>query len=184
MCRFSRPTIFAGMGVLSVLLLPLILMAQGRDTLDFRGRSYSVEDLEKALFPEQPRARGLEPQRPVSPPPHTEPVILNVFFEFNSDKILSQYYTDLDKLGDVLTRRAEYRFEIEGHTDSTGTDDYNQVLSERRAASVKQYLVQKFSLAPQRLLVKGYGENKPIATNNTEEGRGKNRRVGVMNLGQ
>jgi OmpA-OmpF porin, OOP family len=98
---------------------------------------------------------------------------------------LQNYYGDLDKLGKVLTapEYSIYRVQIEGHTDSLGSDSYNQRLSERRAQSVKRYLVQHFPLPSDRLVVRGFGKNKPIASNDTPEGRDKNRRVEVVNLG-
>jgi OOP family OmpA-OmpF porin len=112
-------------------------------------------------------------------------VALNVFFEFNSDKILQGYYGDLDKLGKVLTapQYSVYRVQVEGHTDSVGSDSYNQRLSQRRAESVKRYLVQHFPIPTDRLVVKGFGKSNPIASNDTPEGRDKNRRVEVVNLG-
>jgi outer membrane protein OmpA-like peptidoglycan-associated protein len=73
---------------------------------------------------------------------------------------------------------------IEGHTDAVGSEAYNQTLSEQRAASVKEYLVQQFHIDPTRLTVKGLGKSKPITTNDTEAGRSKNRRVEVVNTGQ
>jgi OOP family OmpA-OmpF porin len=108
-----------------------------------------------------------------------------VFFDFNSDKILQAYYGDLDKLGRVLTtpQYRTYRIQIEGYTDNIGSDSYNQRLSERRAQSVKRYLMQHFPISSERLAVKGYGESKPMASNDTSEGRDKNRRVEVVNLG-
>jgi len=66
---------------------------------------------------------------------------------------------------------------IEGHTDNTGSDQYNLQLSQKRAESVRQYLINNFSIAPDRLSAKGFGESRPIASNTTREGRRKNRRV-------
>ncbi len=184
--------IVVSLSIFSLVLLPTILFAQDRLFTDFRGRDdYTAEELGAALFPtaEQIRTRGIAPvttqPSPQSPPVKVS-VALNVFFEFDSDKILSDYYDDLDKLGEALKlpQYAGYRVQIEGHTDSVGPASYNQNLSERRAASVKRYLVQKAAIDPARLIVKGYGENQPIASNETVEGRAKNRRVEVMNLGQ
>ncbi len=66
---------------------------------------------------------------------------------------------------------------IEGHTDSVGSARYNAGLSQRRADSVKNYLVENFSISPDRLATKGYGEEKPVASNDTAEGRAQNRRI-------
>jgi OOP family OmpA-OmpF porin len=63
-------------------------------------------------------------------------------------------------------------------------EKYNQELSEKRAESIKRYLVQRFEIVPDRLVVKGYGKNQPRTTNETSEGRSQNRRVEVVNLGK
>lgn len=171
-------------GVVSALVGVTSVSAQEREKFtDFRDRDYSVEELERALFPEaaaSKRTRGLEPQPPLQPPPTRVAVALNVFFEFNSDRILPRYYTDLDKLGRVLALHAEENIVIEGHTDSIGADAYNQLLSQKRAESVKRYLVQSFAILPGRLGARGYGESQPRAVNETEQGRKINRRVEVV----
>ncbi len=69
------------------------------------------------------------------------------------------------------------KVEIGGHTDAGGSEKANQKISEKRAESAKKYLMDKFNIAGDRLVVKGYGSKKPIADNNTKEGRAKNRRV-------
>jgi OOP family OmpA-OmpF porin len=66
---------------------------------------------------------------------------------------------------------------IEGHTDNVGGDQYNLQLSQQRADSVRQYLIDNFSIAPDRLSAKGFGESRPIASNSTPADREKNRRV-------
>jgi outer membrane protein OmpA-like peptidoglycan-associated protein len=169
------------------------LQAQERGQFtDFRGRSYTEDDLAKSLFEQRPsdvRTRGIGPAQQQRPPTSgtadKQAVALNVFFEFNSDKILQGYYGDLDKLGKVLTapQYSVYRVQVEGHTDSVGSDRYNQRLSQKRAESVQRYLVQHFRIPADRLVVKGLGESNPIASNDTPDGRDKNRRVEVVNLG-
>jgi OOP family OmpA-OmpF porin len=170
------------------------LQAQDRGQFtDFRGRSdYTEEELARSLFGQTSsdvRTRGIGPAQSQTPKPTGNPdkqaVALNVFFEFNSDKILQGYYGDLDKLGKVLTapEYSVYRIQVEGYTDSVGSDSYNQRLSQRRAESVKRYLVQRFPIPVDRLVVKGLGKSNPIASNDTPEGRDKNRRVEVVNLG-
>jgi outer membrane protein OmpA-like peptidoglycan-associated protein len=181
------------LGLLLGAVVPGSLPAQERGPFtDLRGRNYTDEELGRALFPEarsDVRTRGIGPAGPPSMPPSTPStnpsVALNVLFDFNSDKILQNYSSDLDKLGRVLTtpQYSAYRVEIEGHTDSIGSDSYNRRLSERRAESVKRYLVQHFPIQSDRLVVRGYGKSKPITSNDTPEGRDKNRRVEVVNLG-
>jgi outer membrane protein OmpA-like peptidoglycan-associated protein len=192
-----RPhTVLVSLTVLSFLLgavVPGSLPAQERGPFtDLRGRNYTDEELGRALFPEARsdiRTRGIGPAGPAATSPSTPPsnpsVALNVLFDFNSDKILQNYSGDLDKLGRVLTtpQYNAYRVQIEGHTDSIGSDGYNQRLSERRAESVKRYLLQHFRIQSDRLVVRGYGKSNPIASNDTAEGRDKNRRVEIVNLG-
>jgi outer membrane protein OmpA-like peptidoglycan-associated protein len=111
----------------------------------------------------------------------TSVLALNVYFATNSDRISSKYYADLNKLGEALTR-LQSSAELSGHTDSVGSDQANQLLSERRAMSVKQYLEQHFSLPSARLIAKGYGASRPRARNDTESGRLQNRRIEVTLL--
>jgi outer membrane protein OmpA-like peptidoglycan-associated protein len=183
--------VILGLGLTAV--VPGTLHAQDRGNFtDFRGRSYTEEDLARSLFEQTPadvRTRGIGPAQsqpaPTSGTAGKPSVALNVFFEFNSDKILQTYYGDLDKLGKVLTapQYSAYRVQVEGYTDNIGSDSYNQRLSQRRAESVKRYLTQHFPIQSERLVVRGFGKSKPIASNDTSEGRDKNRRVEVVNLG-
>jgi outer membrane protein OmpA-like peptidoglycan-associated protein len=184
---------FVILGLVFGTVVPANLQAQERGQFtDFRGRSYTEEDLAKSLFEQTPsnvRMRGIGPAQPQSAPPSATPektsIALNVFFEFNSDKILQDYYGDLDKLGKVLMapQYSGYRVQVEGYTDSIGSESYNRRLSERRAESVKRYLTQQFPISSDRLIVRGLGKSNPIASNDTPEGREKNRRVEVVNLG-
>lgn len=103
----------------------------------------------------------------------TEPV----YFATNKDKILQQSFEILNEVARVLDENPQLRLvRVEGHTDSKGRDAYNQELSQRRAASVRKYLIGK-GIARDRLEAIGYGETQPIADNETPEGRAKNRRV-------
>jgi OmpA-OmpF porin, OOP family len=70
----------------------------------------------------------------------------------------------------------------EGHTDSQGDDAYNQELSERRAGAVRQYLIETYGIAADRLEAEGFGESRPVADNETPEGRQQNRRVELVKL--
>jgi outer membrane protein OmpA-like peptidoglycan-associated protein len=161
----------------------------GGQVRDFRGSSdYTAEELRRALDPAaEPRGtRGIGPASTSQVPPvNGATAVINVFFASNSDRILPAYYADLAKLGQALTPilASGANVRIEGHTDSLGSDRYNQQLSQKRAESVKRYLVQHSALPPERLLAEGYGKNRPIAPNDTPEGRGQNRRVQVVNLG-
>jgi len=99
-------------------------------------------------------------------------------FDFDSAQIRPESYPLLDEFGKALKfGLAEGVFIVAGYTDDTGSLDYNQGLSERRANAVANYLSAHHSIAASRLLMKGYGETKPIASNDSDNGRALNRRV-------
>jgi OmpA-OmpF porin, OOP family len=100
----------------------------------------------------------------------------NVFFATASDKLLAQSFKRLNDVVTILNENPSFKVQIDGHTDDQGKDEYNQDLSDRRAASVKAYLVSK-GIAEGRLSSTGYGETKPVADNKTAKGRAQNRRV-------
>lgn len=188
---FPMLCILALMPLLAMLALPAPSQAQGiAGSTDFRGRvGYSVEDIAQALFPQEtaaPRTRGIgPPPRPSMAAPRPA-VTLNVLFGSNSDAIPSASYAEIDKLGTLLSwpQYTDYRIQLEGHTDSQGSARKNQALSEKRVQNIKTYLVQHFRLAPERILAVGYGSARPIATNDTPDGRSQNRRVEVVNVGR
>ena len=91
-------------------------------------------------------------------------------------RLRSDSYGVLDQIVEILNEYPGYRLEISGHTDSTGADDFNQRLSEQRAKSCYDYLTSK-GVPARRLSYVGFGETKPIATNDTRDGRQLNRRV-------
>ncbi|MBB1283049.1 OmpA family protein [Flavisolibacter sp. BT320] len=99
-----------------------------------------------------------------------------VLFAFNSSDLGGNAQTNLNKLVDVLNRYPDTDITVIGHTDSKGTDSYNQTLSEKRANSVISYLRNR-NITSSRLTAKGMGESDPIASNDTEDGRSQNRRV-------
>lgn len=101
-----------------------------------------------------------------------------VTFDFNSAALKSQFYPALDQVAGTMADYNQTVVEISGHTDSVGSDEYNQKLSEQRAASVSNYLVGK-GLMRQRFEVVGMGERYPIASNDTDAGRAQNRRVEI-----
>jgi OmpA-OmpF porin, OOP family len=100
----------------------------------------------------------------------------NVFFATASDKLLVQSNKRLDVVVGILNQNPSYKIQVDGHTDDQGKDEYNLDLSNRRAASVKAYIVGK-GIAESRLNSTGYGETKPVADNKTAKGRAQNRRV-------
>ncbi len=112
-----------------------------------------------------------------APAPEKATVRLNVRFDTDKAIVKEQYHKDLQSIANLLKYRPNLTITIEGHTDNVGNDDYNQKLSEKRANSIRQYLIDKFGIDGSRLTAVGYGASKPIASNDTEEGRQINRRV-------
>lgn len=103
-------------------------------------------------------------------------VLNNIFFDYNSDTIKPESYDELNSLTQVMIENPRMIIEISGHTDSTGSREYNIELSKRRALAVKKYLTRK-NIASSRVNIAGYGDSRPIASNSTEKGRSMNRRV-------
>lgn len=101
-----------------------------------------------------------------------------ILFKTNSSDLQPEAKANVEKLGAILKKYADTNILIEGHTDSTGTDAYNQSLSERRAQSVASY-TQAQGVASTRFTIRGYGESQPVVSNSTAEGRQANRRVEV-----
>ncbi len=170
-------------GVICLASLKSVVVAEERKMTDLRDGTYTSEEVGQALFPMTPR--GLPKPGTSTPKPEVTSVALNIHFDFNSATIQPKHHAELEKLAAALTapQYTDYRVRIEGHTDSIGPEDYNEALSERRAISVKEYLVDRFNVDPNRLVVKGMGEGHPILANDTETDRSKNRRVEVVNLG-
>ncbi len=109
-------------------------------------------------------------------------IVLNmpnkVTFGVDSSELSGEARQALNDVTAVLRQYPETRITVAGYTDSTGAEDYNQRLSERRAAAVSNYLVQG-GVESQRLNRVGYGESQPVASNDTEQGRAQNRRVEI-----
>ncbi len=100
----------------------------------------------------------------------------NIFFEYDRAQLQRESYPELDRVVALLKQNAETKVEIDGHTDNQGSEEYNLDLSKRRAQAVVDYLVQHGCSATM-LVAKGFGKGTPVASNDTEEGRAKNRRV-------
>ncbi len=105
-----------------------------------------------------------------------------ILFDSGSAKIKGESYKTLADIGALLSENPSLRLSIEGHTDSDGADDFNLELSQDRSASVRTYLVEGYKIDAGRLEAKGWGESKPIDTNNTAEGKANNRRVELVKL--
>jgi outer membrane protein OmpA-like peptidoglycan-associated protein len=103
-------------------------------------------------------------------------ILQQIHFAYNKATIKPQSYPVLDAVLDVLEKNPSIKLEVQGHTDSRGSDSYNKRLSDQRAASVLKYLVSR-GIGPERLLSVGYGEERPIVENDTDAKRALNRRV-------
>lgn len=109
---------------------------------------------------------------------------LNVLFAIDSSTITEASYPQLDEIGKALSAIMQAHpaagFIIEGHTDSTGATLHNQYLSLKRARSIKDYLHRRYQLDEDRITAIGYGEERPVASNDTENGKRLNRRVEIV----
>lgn len=115
---------------------------------------------------------------PAEPPPPPEPAMLekHVEFDFDSHALRDRNRQDLDQIAEFMSEHQDATVRLEGYTDSRGAMEYNQRLSERRAKSVHDYLVAQ-GVSSDRIETVGFGETRPVATNETDQGRQRNRRV-------
>lgn len=103
-------------------------------------------------------------------------MLRNIFFDYNKATLRPESKVELERVYDFLKQNPNVKIEISGHTDDIGSQDYNQKLSEARAKSVVDYLIQ-LGISPDRLSFKGYGKLQPMVPNDSEENRQLNRRV-------
>ena len=113
----------------------------------------------------------------VAEPAEAVRVELDVKFDFDKAEVKQESYGDIKALADFMKQYPQTSTTVEGHTDSVGTDAYNQKLSERRANAVREVLVNQYGVGAERVGSVGYGESRPVADNATEAGRAVNRRV-------
>jgi outer membrane protein OmpA-like peptidoglycan-associated protein len=123
------------------------------------------------LAAEDPEAQVKKVQRMID-----QGVLPKIEFDFDSDRLRPETTFALDLIGNILLENPEMKLRINAHTCTIGGDEYNMDLSERRARTVKEYLV-KMGVPPPSIRFKGYGPLRPLADNTTEPGRAKNRRV-------
>jgi outer membrane protein OmpA-like peptidoglycan-associated protein len=100
-------------------------------------------------------------------------------FDTNSTAVKAGFHPTLNKIAEVVNKYGKTSITIEGHTDSVGSDQANQVLSEKRAQAVQEYF-ESHKVASQRLTAVGKGEKEPVADNSNEAGRQRNRRVELL----
>lgn len=101
-----------------------------------------------------------------------------ITFAYDSSTVQPQFRQTLDQVADILSQYKQTYIDVYGHTDSTGSDSYNQALSERRAVAVADYLASR-GVQPARIGTRGFGKSQPIASNDTDAGRAANRRVEI-----
>ncbi len=180
--RVDRAATGAGIGVATGAAIGALaggrkgaLIGAGIGTLAGAGVGYYMDQQEKQLRQEM-RTSGVEVSR------SGDTITLNlpggITFATDSSDISADFYAVLDSVARVLREHEKTYVDVIGYTDSTGSADYNQRLSEQRAASVARYLESR-GILPQRLLVKGMGPTNPLASNATKEGRAQNRRVEI-----
>ncbi|GAG93786.1 unnamed protein product [marine sediment metagenome] len=109
-------------------------------------------------------------------------ILEGIKFDFNKATIKPESELVLHNAVTILTNHPDIKVEIQGHTDSVGRESYNLKLSQARADAVREYLIRFRNIDSGRLIARGYGEQQPIASNLTEEGRNLNRRVEFLIL--
>jgi outer membrane protein OmpA-like peptidoglycan-associated protein len=153
---------------------PLVLNWRLKDPLYHNG-NFRVE-IVKINFPLAKPENVLEKQLTQE----KRAVTYGIYFDFNKDTLKAESEPVLKEIAQAMNDNPDWKLTVEGHTDNIGVDPYNLDLSKRRAASVKQALVSQYSIAPDRLLTGGFGASRPIETNDTLEGRARNRRVELV----
>ena len=140
-------------------------------------RPFLIEDIQKAehLSDQEAERRAREALADIQRRVDTGD-LPKIQFRFDSDEITADSYETLDLIADVVLSNPHLKVFVLAHTDSVGTDAYNQDLALRRAKSVKAYLVKR-GIPPPSIRFHGYGFTRPLADNATDEGRAKNRRV-------
>ena len=136
----------------------------------------AYQDRQEAKLRQQMAGTGVDVQR------QGDNIVLNmpsgITFDFDRYDLKPEFRPVLDNLASTLNEYYQTRIEIVGHTDSKGSDAYNQTLSQNRANSVAHYLGGR-GVASNRMIVSGAGETRPVASNDTEAGRAQNRRVEI-----
>jgi outer membrane protein OmpA-like peptidoglycan-associated protein len=120
---------------------------------------------------------GTDPLNPKDDVKELKCVELEMQFDFDKAVVKPRYYSEVERVADYLKDYPELNVVVQGHTDNVGATDYNLDLSLRRAKNVVKLLTEKYRIDPARLKAEGYGASQPIASNATEAGRAKNRRI-------
>lgn len=127
--------------------------------------------------PDTPRNYAVDADGCPIPVEEVARVELLVNFEFDRAEVQQRYYSEIEQVANFMEQYPDTIVELEGHTDSVGTDAYNQDLSQRRANAVRQVMIERFGVPASRVTARGFGESQPVASNDTAAGRAQNRRV-------
>ncbi|GAB4263073.1 MAG: hypothetical protein Kow0092_13750 [Deferrisomatales bacterium] len=120
---------------------------------------------------------GTDPLNPKDDVKELKCIELQIQFDFDKAVIKPEYYSEVERVADYLRRYRDLQVTIQGHTDNVGTPEYNMGLSLRRAQAVIDLLAERYGIDRSRLKAEGFGATQPIASNETPEGRAKNRRI-------
>jgi outer membrane protein OmpA-like peptidoglycan-associated protein len=150
---------------------PLLLATQVAPSQD-RSQIIKISWLQKPINGKAPQSSmesNLADKKPVE--------IYGIYFDFSSSEIKPASEAVLKQIAEIMQRNPTWKLNVSGHTDNVGDAAYNLGLSQRRAAAVKDALVTRYKISPDRLATSGFGASQPIAPNTTFEGRARNRRV-------
>ena len=127
--------------------------------------------------PDTPRNYAVDANGCPIPVDEIARIELEVHFDFDQAVVKQQYFSEIEEVAQFMSQYPDVVVDLEGHTDSVGTDAYNLGLSDRRANAVRQVLLDRFSVQAGRVTARGFGESRPAASNDTAAGRADNRRV-------
>jgi len=164
-----------GLGISGTLSDSLELRLGYQHFFDFGDESYEDDAVTIGLNWHFGKAKTVAAAKPEAQPESTFELLVQ--FDFDKSDIKSVYKPQFEEIARVLKESPEVSMTVEGHTCSIGTEQYNQGLSERRSEAVKNMFIQDYGFSPDRISIEGYGETRPVADNNTQAGREKNRRA-------
>jgi outer membrane protein OmpA-like peptidoglycan-associated protein len=151
--------------------------SRDRDAFEVIKISYRCSDQQPLTTAEVPSSAG-QMEQALAGTGKAE--VYDLYFSFNSDRIREESEPRLKEIAEVLGHHPDWKLDVQGHTDNVGGESYNLPLSQRRAAAVKDALVARYRIEPARLSTAGYGASRPQDTNDTLEGRARNRRVELV----
>lgn len=127
--------------------------------------------------PDTPRNYAVDADGCPIPSEEIARIELMVNFDFDRSEVKQEYYSEIEEVANFMRQYPDVVVELEGYTDSRGTEQYNLDLSGRRATAVRQLMIDQFNVQASRISARGFGESQPAATNDTDVGRAENRRV-------